>query len=333
MKKVAVVGFGFMGMTHTLNILINKNLELVAIVDKNIEAIEKGLHTGSGNISTGDIDPAIINKIHKYSTLDACIHSEQLDAIHICVHTDLHFEMATKALNHGLHVFVEKPLCLDVVEGEELIALARGKGLILMVGHVVRFMSPYQQLKDWIDREKYGKLRFLSLSRFSGVPQWGQWKEKQAVFGSSGGALFDLSIHDIDFALYAMGGAPQDINSFFLPGKLSNYDYVNAIWNYPGNSVTVKVEGGNIFHPDFPFQAGFIAQFEQASICYSTLKANSIFVSDDNKTEEVLAEDIGKGYYNEITYFSDCMERNNPPIKCMPESSLETIRICYKHIK
>ena len=41
MKKVAVVGFGFMGMTHTINILKNKDLNLVAIVDKDLDGIEK----------------------------------------------------------------------------------------------------------------------------------------------------------------------------------------------------------------------------------------------------------------------------------------------------
>ena len=44
MKKVAVVGFGFMGMTHTLNIFKNPDIELVAIVDKDLESIEDKLH-------------------------------------------------------------------------------------------------------------------------------------------------------------------------------------------------------------------------------------------------------------------------------------------------
>ena len=57
MKKVAVVGFGFMGMTHTKSILKNENLQLVAIVDKDVDGIESKLQADSGNFSTGDIDP------------------------------------------------------------------------------------------------------------------------------------------------------------------------------------------------------------------------------------------------------------------------------------
>ena len=332
MKKVAVIGFGFMGKTHVLNILKNKNLELVAIVDKDTGAIEKGLHSETGNFSMGNISIKEIQKISKYETLDACLQFGQLDAVHICVHTDLHYEMAKKALSHGLHVLVEKPFCLDISQGAELIKLAKEKGLVLMVAHVVRFMPPYHKLKEWVRQEKFGKLKFLSLSRFSGVPQWGQWKEKQAAFGSSGGALFDLLIHDIDYAAYVMGAAPLNIKSYCLPGKLSNHDYVNAMWDYPGNGVTVKIEGGNIFHSNFPFQAGFMAQFEEASVCYFTLKPESIYISDSNKTEEIPAGDLGEGYYNEIAYFANCMESNSDPLECMPESSLEVIKVCYKHV-
>lgn len=321
-----------MGATHALNIMKNEKLELVAIIDKNIEAIEKGLHSEAGNFSTGNIEPKKIKKIHKYKTLDDCMSSEQLDAVHICVHTDLHYEMAKKALIHGLHVLIEKPFCLEIGQGEELIALAKEKGLILMVAHVVRFMPPYQKLQEWIHKKKFGDLRFLSLSRFSGVPLWGQWKEKQSAFGTSGGALFDLVIHDIDFALHTLG-KPGKINCNCIPGKLSRHDYVNATWNYPGNSVTVKIEGGNIFHPTFPFQAGFMALFENASVSYSTLWSDSILISDNQETREDQLGDIGDGYYNEIDYFARCMKENRQPMECLPASSLDTIKTCYEHVK
>ena len=202
-----------------------------------------------------------------------------------------------------------------------------------MVAHVVRFMPPYQKLREWVKQGKFGKLTFLSLSRFSGVPQWGQWKEKQSEYGSSGGALFDLVIHDIDYAYYLMEHSPSDIASFYLPGKLSKHDYVNAIWRFAGSDLTVKIEGGNTFHQSFPFQCDFTAQFEKASLCYSTLKANSIFISTDDGIEEVAAGELNDGYKNQIDYFYKCIRNSQKPTECLPESSLETIRICYKHLK
>jgi predicted dehydrogenase len=210
-----------------------------------------------------------------------------------------------------------------------LIAFARQQNVKLMVGHVVRFMPPYRKLKKWIDSKQFGELKFISLKRFSGLPTWGQWKEKQDKFGSSGGALFDLVIHDIDFLNYALG-VPERIESVNQAGSLSMYDYVEASWFY--KDVKAKIEGGNTFHSSFPFQAGYIARFDTASVVYSSLLPTFIQICSDQSVLSVSAGDANEGFYNEIDYFADCIENNTDPIMCMPESSLKTIELCYEHI-
>jgi len=212
MIKIAVVGFCFMGLTHTINILKNTELELVAIVDKNPENIRKNLNEQVGNFSTGKLSEKVVSKIKIYTDLKDCLEAETQDICVIAVHTNLHYELTKMALNAGSNVFLEKLFCLDIAEGKELIELAAQKQLLLMVGHVVRFMPAYQKLKSWVDSGEFGKLKFLSLTRFSGVPAWGQWKGKLQDFGSSGGALFDLVIHDIDFVHWLLG-SPESIDS------------------------------------------------------------------------------------------------------------------------
>jgi predicted dehydrogenase len=331
MKKVAILGFGFMGMTHTENILKNSDLELVAIVDKNPTAVEEKLQSQTGNFATDGINPDQVAKIRRYTNIDDCLEFEELDAVHICVHTDLHYEMTRKVLLHGKHVFLEKPFCLNMNQAEELIRLSREKGLILMIGHVVRFMPPYQKLKEWIDNGTYGPLKFLSLSRFSGVPAWGEWMDRRISFGSSGGALFDLLIHDIDFVNYILG-KPGSIRCDYLPGLLSKHDYISAMWIYLDKNIHVKIEGGNIFHASFPFQAGYMANFERASVQYSTIKGDVIKVATDSNVEELPSGSAGEGFYNEIAYFAQCISQNRPPVECLPESSLQTIQLCYDHL-
>ena len=333
MKRVAVIGFGFMGITHSLNILKCKNLELTAIIEKDVNSVSKKLGNKIGNIATGDIDVVAFDKIPVYSTLSSCLETEKLDAVHVCVHTDLHFSIVKEALNSRLHVLVEKPFCLSLNEGEELIELARKKNLILMVAHVVRFMPPYKKLTEMINSEEHGKLKFLSLSRFAGVPDWGQWKEKQKDFGISGGALFDLVIHDIDFAVFALQASPDKIESTVLPGKLSNNDYVNATWYYTSKKLTVKIEGGNIYHTNYPFQAGFTAVFEKATISFSTQSAEHIFIDDNKERKAINAGDLDEGYFNEIALFADSIENGTLPVKYSAESALETIRLCTLHKK
>lgn len=331
MKRVAVVGFGFMGMTHALNILKNPNLTLAAIVDKYPETIEKTLTSKTGNFSTGNIDTSALKNISIYSDFNECLEKEDFDSVHICVHTDLHYTLTKKALLHDKNVFLEKPFCLNIKEGEELVNLAEERKKILMVGHVVRFMSPYQKLKSWIDSKEFGDLKFLSLSRFSGVPAWGQWKDKN-VRGTSGGALFDLVIHDIDFAGYILG-VPAKIQCNYLPGALSEHDYISAMWSYNGKNVHVKIEGGNTFPENFPFQAGYVARFENACVIYNTQRGDIIQIADDAGIREVSAGDAGAGYYDEIDYFAGCVENNIQPSDCMPASSLQSIQLCYNHIE
>lgn len=331
MMKIVVVGFGFMGKTHTGNILKNPNVRLTAIVDKNTENIHENLKGESGNFETGSIDAEELSKVNIYSDFAQCLATEKPDACVIAVHTNLHYEMAKAALEAGTHVFLEKPFCLDVDEGRQLIELARMKDKILMIGHVVRFMPAYEKLKSWIESEEFGKLEFLSHSRFTGVPAWGQWKDKQKDFGSSGGALFDLVIHDIDFAQWVCG-VPDKISASYLPGKLSSHDYISGLWHYENSALQVKIEGGNTFHTAFPFQAGFAARFEKASVLFSPNDVENITIATDTTTKQVPVSDPNKGFADELDYFVSCVTENKQPEKCTPESALESINICYRHI-
>jgi predicted dehydrogenase len=329
MINVAIVGFGFMGVTHALHIQRNPKLNLRAVVTKNVNDVPSKLSEQTGNFSIGLIDTDSILRLPRYTTLEECLEHEKVDAVHICVHTDLHYALAKEAIERGLHVLVEKPFTLSIDEGKTLIELAAIKKVKLMVAHVVRFMPAYKKLKEWIDGGEHGKLQFIALNRFTGLPTWGQWREKQEKFGSSGGALFDLLIHDIDFLNYALG-TPGKIESVCYPGELSKQDYVSADWYY--DNVKARVEGGNIFHSGFPFQAGYRARFERASVVYSSANPLIIQVATNESTESITVGDPNEGFYNEIDYFASCVATNTEPTLCLPQSSLETVELCYKHL-
>jgi predicted dehydrogenase len=329
MMNVAIIGFGFMGLTHAVNIMRNKKLAFRAIITRDRNSISGRLCAQRGNFSSGEIDAPAILKVPVYRTLHECLKNETIDAVHICVHADMHYEIAVEAMESGLHVLLEKPFCLRLEEGRLLIALAKHKKVKLMVGHVVRFMPSYRKLKEWIDYKQYGGLEFISLTRFSGLPSWGQWKEKQLKFGSSGGALFDLVIHDIDFLHFALGN-PLRIESMCHPGALSSQDYVSAHWYF--NNAKAKIEGGNIFHSSFPFQAGYMAEFENASVVYSSQQPEFIQVCDDEKVQQIPVGSPDEGFYQEIDYFADCIKNDTEPVECTPASSLKTIELCYDHL-
>jgi len=320
-----------MGITHALSIMNHPGAQLLAIVDLDPEKALENLGEEAGNLDTGALTKEDVSAVRTYTSFEKCIAEENPDACILAVHTDLHYSMALQALEAGIHVFVEKPLVLDLSEGEKLIGLASERNLLLMVGHVLRFMPPYMKLKHWIESGEFGKLNWLSMTRFTGLPAWGQWKEKQKEFGSSGGALFDLAIHDIDYAQWVLG-KPDSIEAYTLPGKLSSHDYVCALWKYKSGP-DVKIEGGTRFHYQFPFEAGFSANFEKASIKYCSSSPEHITIASDSDIIQVPAGDAMEAYADELAYFIDCLDRKGRPEKCLPESSLQSIRLCYEHLE
>jgi predicted dehydrogenase len=141
-----------------------------------------------------------------------------------------------------------------------------------------------------------------------------------------------LVIHDIDFATFLLGETPEKINSTILPGKLSNQDYLNATWHCPKKELTVKIEGGNIFHTNYPFQAGYTAVFEKATVSFSTNNSDDIFIDNETERVSIPANDLGDGYFNEIALFAESIKSGFLSEKYSPESALETVRLCYKHV-
>jgi len=73
-----------------------------------------------------------------------------LDAIIVATPPKTHFQIAQDCLNHGHHVFVEKPLTLNSSEAEQLIEIAREKDRILMVGHTFEYNAAVHALKKLI---------------------------------------------------------------------------------------------------------------------------------------------------------------------------------------
>jgi predicted dehydrogenase len=324
--RIAVIGFGFMGKTHAGNILNSSLMELVAIVDSRLDSISQV----SGNIDTGEIPPEILAGINKYDNVEDCFAKESLDAVYVCVHTSSHYDIAMKALKQGLHVFVEKPFILKIEEGEALITEAKDRNLRLSVGHVVRYMPAYVKLNELYRKLVYGKLKHISMTRFSGVPNWGEWDKLRKDFGSSGGGLFDLVIHDIDFLQYMLG-TPDRVESRSIPGVLSRHDYVSALWYYNNNDAFIKVEGGLTFHSKFPFEAAFKASFEDASVVWSSSHGREMKIADNEALHTIPLDDANEGYFVEGEKFAASIVSNDTSA-CMAESALDTIKLCYKHI-
>lgn len=126
------------------------------------------------------------------------------DLVSVCSPNASHKAMVQLALEHGCHVFCEKPLALTYADTRFLFALAKEKGVRLFACQNVRYMNAFKATKEFADQDTFGQFYFseISLVRRRGVPKWGTFHQKAA---NGGGAFCDLGVHMIDTVLWIMG--------------------------------------------------------------------------------------------------------------------------------
>lgn len=123
-----------------------------------------------------------------------------VQAVDLVTPDALHVEMAARALERGLHAFVEKPLALDHGEALELARLAGERGLVLQVGFILRYEARHAYLKELLQSGRLGKVATLRLKRHA--PQ--RWFH---AYGHAVHPMLESTIHDIDLCLWYLGSA------------------------------------------------------------------------------------------------------------------------------
>src|SRR5687768_14752759 len=124
MIRLAVVGLGKMGLSHHAMINVHPRVKVAAVCDRTgyvLDVLSK--YTG----------------VRTYTDFDAMLREVELDAVIIATPSSSHAQMVKAALEKGLHVFCEKPFCLDTKDGEDVTRMAGEKGLVNQVGYHYRF--------------------------------------------------------------------------------------------------------------------------------------------------------------------------------------------------
>ncbi len=134
-----------------------------------------------------------------YSSLNDVLGSD-IDGVIIASPAETHFAVAREALLSGKHVFVEKPLVLIEEEGEELIATARDKNLILMVGHLLQYHPVFVKLKDLAQSGELGRINYIYSHRLN----LGKIRREENI-------LWSFAPHDISMVLSLAGEEPEGV--------------------------------------------------------------------------------------------------------------------------
>ena len=316
--KIAVAGLGFMGSTHLKALRNVPDAELVAVVSSDDNKLSGDLSAIQGNLG-GPGEKFDFSNIRKYHSVNEAIADPDIDAIDLCLPSDQHAPVTIDALRSGKHVFVEKPMALDVTQCEAMIALAKQQKLVLMVAQVLRFFPAYTVLREQL--ATLGQVRSAIFRRRCAAPAWGKWSFDAA---KSGGGVFDLLIHDVDMCLHLFG-PPQAVAANGYVDLKHGMDTLTASLTYQGIN-DVVITGGWYHRKAYPFSMEYTVSADGGTVDYSSLGRTPTLYKNDG--EQVVLDDSGMdGYEAEIGYFIDCVRHNRWPEICPPEQSSEAVNL------
>ena len=154
----------------------------------------------------------------------------------IATPSSIHTKMVKAALDKNLHLFCEKPFCLDTVEGEEITRIANEKGLINQVGYHYRFVGAFQEVKRLLDINAIGEVTHVLAEAYGPVvlkPKGSTWRTQRS---EGGGCLYDYAAHPINLVNWYMG-APRRVGGTIL-NKIFSKDTDDEVF------ATLYYEGG-----------------------------------------------------------------------------------------
>lgn len=190
MIRVGIVGLGKMGISHLAMINAHPDVTVAGVCDTSGYLLSVlGKYSG----------------LQTYSDMDEMLDKAELDAVIISTPSALHEPMVRKALEHDLHVFCEKPFCLDPTDSVALAEVADDRSLVTQVGYHNRFVGAFQEVKRLLDAGAIGTVTHVLAEAYGPVvlkPQGATWRSRRA---DGGGCLYDYAAHPIDLLTWYLG--------------------------------------------------------------------------------------------------------------------------------
>jgi predicted dehydrogenase len=162
-------------------------------------------------VAVCDPDEAELNAVaeahgvpDRFTSYDEFLARADLDCLFLVTPEHLHAEMARKAIDRGLPIFLEKPLATTSAEGRRVADAAARAGVILQVGFVLRFETQHAFLKQEIDHGRFGRIVSVRVKRNCS-------KSWFAIYGDRAHAVHETVIHDVDLLLWFLGARCEKV--------------------------------------------------------------------------------------------------------------------------
>jgi UDP-N-acetylglucosamine 3-dehydrogenase len=252
-----------------------------------------------------------------YQEFDAIIKDSNIDVIDICVPTFMHEELVVRSAESGKQVICEKPLAFSVSSFDRMIAAVQRSRVRLMVAQVVRFFAHYARARQLVREGALGEVSYAWAARLSEPPKWAAWFQDPA---KSGGGLFDLHVHDVDY-MVSLFGQPKRVICTGVQSDAGAWNQVLNLLEY--EKTRIAIEANYMMARGWPFTTGLRIVGTGGSLEYgfrvagnveSVSRAQNDFVlyPDGQPAQKVEIVDPDP-YFTELQYFVNCIEKNEDP--------------------
>lgn len=290
----------------------------------------KALATADGvkayAIASRDLDKAIAfatqhDVTKAYGSYQALVEDPEVDLVYIATPHSHHLEPARLAIEYHKPVLCEKAFMANVRESEELLALARERGVFVAEAIMPRFLPLMYTLKEVLDSGVIGTPYMLSATLSYAIP----WKERVMCRELCGGALLDIGVYCLNFARMCFGADIARVTSDCTLGGVDNaIDVLDTITLHYTDGRLANLQSGVLCVDD---RGGLIAG-DKGYITIDNVNVPSrIAVWQDYKqVAEYRSEDTQfTGLCREVMACRDALAQGQLELECMPHA--ETLAV------
>ena len=222
--KVGIIGTGWIAESHVESYLDMDDVEIVAMADLIPGKAEKFAARYG------------VENVRFYPSHKELIDNEQLDAVSVCTYNMTHAECTIYALEHGVNVLLEKPMCVTTEEAVEIMRAEKKSGKILSIGFQPRLDENMKMVKQIVQSGVLGDVYYIQTGggRRRGIPNSTFIEQKTAGIGAMG----DIGCYSLDMVLNAIG-YPKPLT---VTGYTSGFFGANPKYNNPADAARFNVE-------------------------------------------------------------------------------------------
>jgi len=314
--RVGVIGVGVMGTRHAQIYASLPDVSLVAVCDPREElARELAARTGA----------------RAHADFDDLLARGDLDAVSVCTPDGLHRAPTEAAAGAGVHVLVEKPIATTVGDAEAMIRAAAAAGVVLLVGHCLRFDSRYDQARSAIASGELGEVQTIYTRRANTVAA------QDRLGGRCSLPLF-LGVHDYDVMRWLTGSEVTRVTAESKWGLLRDQGYPVE----DANGALLRFESGVlglaeltwILPRGFPAGGDHRAEIvgSRGALSIATLETGlrradaTRAIHVDTVSAPTVQGHAGGMFYFELRHFVDCVRGRARPA-LTPHDALMALKI------